>query len=309
MIKNDKSKINSCVYIAFHKECTLPTVDGYQPLLVGAKGKVIYTPRSYDADDTGINISDKNDAYCELTGLYWIWKNCSYDYVGLVHYRRFFAQIYGVRINTRNFTFGGPSKGYRIYSGNELNKLLYEHDVIVKTSERYDIGNGEIFRVHQHVGVSNWNRLKELIRTKYPEYYEAFCEYEREKYLYNCNMFYTKKTLLDKYCSFLFPILDEMDKIQIAESGERYHDREEGYFAEFLVGVWLKKNNLRVRVLPAVNTAQNIDIEDCVYNLAYLPIYYGKKAVPQGLKQSIKEHVKKDTNNEGIQNTTRSNKH
>ena len=44
----------------------------------------------YVGDDTGENISEKNPYYCELTGVYWAWKNLKADYIGLVHYRRQF---------------------------------------------------------------------------------------------------------------------------------------------------------------------------------------------------------------------------
>ena len=41
-------------------------------------------------DDTGDNISEKRNSYCELTTQYWAWKNIDADYYGFMHYRRYF---------------------------------------------------------------------------------------------------------------------------------------------------------------------------------------------------------------------------
>ena len=58
------------------------------PIQVGAR---LSDAKLYDTrDDYGDNISDKNGIFCELTALYWIWKNDTHSIKGLSHYRRRF---------------------------------------------------------------------------------------------------------------------------------------------------------------------------------------------------------------------------
>ena len=83
------------VIIATHKKYQMPSDAMYIPLHVGAEGKKDSDGNELDLgyikDNTGENISILNPSFCELTGLYWAWKNLDADYIGLVHYRRHFA--------------------------------------------------------------------------------------------------------------------------------------------------------------------------------------------------------------------------
>lgn len=75
------------IVVATHKKYKMPENEMYLPLHVGAYGKESI---GYQRDDEGENISNLNPYFCELTGLYWAWKNLKEDYIGLVHYRRLF---------------------------------------------------------------------------------------------------------------------------------------------------------------------------------------------------------------------------
>ena len=79
------------VYVISHSAEDIKNIKSneiYTPLFVGRNGQ---DNLGFVSDDTGENISSKNSSYCELTGLYWMWKNSPADIIGLVHYRRYFA--------------------------------------------------------------------------------------------------------------------------------------------------------------------------------------------------------------------------
>ena len=108
------------IIVATHKKYEMPQDAMYLPLHVGAEGKTDQNGNpldlGYQKDNTGENISNKNAAYCELTGLYWAWKNLDTDYTGLAHYRRHFGK------KTK-----APFEGVLTY--NELRPMLEKYKI------------------------------------------------------------------------------------------------------------------------------------------------------------------------------------
>ena len=84
-ISEGASKIK--IFIAAHKEFTPPQDEMYVPLWLGNSENNRW---GYQEDKDIPNISKLNSLINECTGIFWIWKHVEADYVGLVHYRRFF---------------------------------------------------------------------------------------------------------------------------------------------------------------------------------------------------------------------------
>ena len=114
------------ILVAAHKRYWMPADDVYMPLHVGAEGK---EPLGYTPDNTGDNISAKNPNYCELTGLYWAWKNLDCQYIGLCHYRRYF----GCNVHTKDI----EKKKGAIFHREDYEKLLQKYDVILPVKRNY----------------------------------------------------------------------------------------------------------------------------------------------------------------------------
>ena len=82
--------MNVKILVCCHKQDVMASQEPYMPIHVG-KALHPELDLGIQGDNTGDNISEKNPLYCELTALYWVWKNVDADYKGLFHYRRAFC--------------------------------------------------------------------------------------------------------------------------------------------------------------------------------------------------------------------------
>jgi len=122
--------MNIKVIIATHKKYKMPKDALYLPVHVGREGK---EELGYVGDNTGDNISLKNPSYCELTGLYWAWKNLDVDYLGLAHYRRHFTlKKYSQR---KKWGLTGS-----VLTKKEAEVLLKKYKILVPKKRKYYIG-------------------------------------------------------------------------------------------------------------------------------------------------------------------------
>lgn len=224
--------MNVKIIIATHKIYWMPNDDLYLPLHVGREGK---QDLGYIGDNTGDNISGKNANYCELTGLYWAWKNLDCYYIGLCHYRRYFTK------NTWHFS--AASKKKAIFRQEDYEKLLKAYDVILPKKRNYYIETVRSQYEHAH-NKRDLDEVEKIIAEKYPEYSEAFAKVMQLRNLHILNMFVMKKELFDEYCRWLFDILFELEKRIDISTYSQYEARVFGFLSERLFNVWLEKQNL-----------------------------------------------------------------
>lgn len=255
----------------------MPNLLHYEPLLVGAVNREQKLRLLYQCDDEGENISGKNDSYCELTGLYWIWKNVTSQYIGLVHYRRYFADIHSFGKYKYMYLVWKRESAYKLLDGDELVQRLGKHELIVKKSRYYKDGTRKALL--QVLSEDNLCTLEKVIREEWPDYIPALEYWFNSTFFIQCNMFFGKKEVIDRYCEWVFPILRELDDLQEKKVGICYKNREIGYFAEVLFSIWLKKNKIDYIFIDVVNVEGNEKTE-CVIDIKEL-----KNKVVRHLKQ------------------------
>lgn len=225
------------VIIAAHKPYQMPADDMYLPVQVGAMGK---ESLGYQRDDDGSHISDKNTAFCELTGLYWAWKNLHSDYVGLAHYRRHFK---------------GKTKSKDVFekvlSREEASCLLDTADVLVTKKRRYYIES--IYTHYAHtLYIETLDTARDILSRKYPQYIPAFNRCMKRTYMHAFNMFIMKQDKLDEYCTWLFDILFELEEELKSNQYSPFHARYPGRVSELLLDVWLEHHGYAYKEVPFV---------------------------------------------------------
>lgn len=202
------------ILVATHKPCMLPTESVYVPIHCGRAVSKLNTvsfkwmKEHTIGDDTGDNISKLNPYFCELTAMYWAWKNYeklgSPQKIGLCHYRRYFMDF------STEDTVTAPV--------HYLQKTI---------AEQFNSNHNPI----------EVQRAIDLLKD--PDYKNSVVEYLNQKKGYFFNMFILQKEYFFEYCSILFPLIFELFDNSNWIKLNNYQKRMPGFIAERLTGAYL----------------------------------------------------------------------
>ena len=228
--------MKTTIIVAAHKPYWMPEDPVYLPVHVGAAGK---ESLGFQRDDEGENISAKNPNYCELTGLYWAWKNLDADCVGLAHYRRYFSKGFG------------KDKKARILTRADYEKELGGADVLLPKPRHYWIESNYSHYAHAH-HAADLDTTRKILEERYPQYLPAWKKNMKKTSGHRFNMFVMKKELLDRYCAWLFDILFELEQRLDISAYNKNDSRVFGFVSERLLDVWIDANGIKYKNVPYV---------------------------------------------------------
>lgn len=238
-------KIN--IIVATHKKYKMPEDEIYLPIQVGSEGK---EELGYQKDNQGDNISLKNSYYCELTSLYWAWKNLDADYIGLSHYRRHFTCSNKIPKNE-------DDKFEVLLNKQQVEKLLEKTDIILPKKRKYYIENLYDHYKHTMHG-ETLDETRKIIEEQCSEYLVEFDNLQKRTSAHMFNMFIMKREYLDKYCEWMFNILFELEKRIDPKQYDSFHARYLGRISELLLDIWINTNKLNYEEIKVIDI-QNVN--------------------------------------------------
>lgn len=238
---NDKKNIE--ILVVNHKPAFVPENSLLKSIQVGTSlaSKELEGVRYHD--NTGENISDKNRSYCELTAIYWAWKNLDLDYYGLFHYRRYLSFSPDRADNPH------PGKAYATVE-QAMPEIALDETLMRETIEKYDLiiprkddtktttSDKSIYEQYEHEhNIADLDYCVDYINEKYPNI-APFSEVLHTSKAYFCNMFVMKKELFNDYCEFMFDVLESFEKDNDIASYNPQQYRVTGYLAERLTSIY-----------------------------------------------------------------------
>lgn len=241
------------IFVSHRIDQDSETIDN--PLYIPVRCGAVYDERENVqmlGDDTGENISEKRNSFCELTVQYWAWKNIKADYYGLCHYRRYLS-------------FSDEhqeTKAQEHDNGCISEKFISDHDVIEKHGltkekminqiQKYDLIIMEPIKLGSR---TNYSAMKynpdyhniddvdffiDIVKRKHPKMIKAVEYYmrkRRESWLYNC--WIMSNDLFQMYSDWLFDILNEVENHIDCKHYSQQMFRTPGTIGERLFGIFV----------------------------------------------------------------------
>lgn len=269
------------ILVCHHKKSPYIKNECFVPIHVGKEISNVDLPYCI-SDNEGDNISAKNKSWCELTALYWAWKNLDADYYGLMHYRRY-------------LNFNQNDGGYSIFNdinNDAITEYGWEPELVKEKCKKFDIITAPEWNIHP-VGLNHMvmnaydfyakehyrkdmDVVIDIVKNDFPQFYFPLLDSLSNRTCFFGNIAIMKAEYFNEYCSFLFGVLSKAEeKIDISDY-DSYQYRIWGFIAERLINCYK---------LYAQSRYKNIKIGS-------LGIAFGAFDKPELRKQEIKNETR-----------------
>lgn len=258
--KGTSEKPDIKIFVSHRIDLNSETIDN--PLYIPVRCGATFDERSEEeiggmlGDDTGDNISEKRKSFCELTVLYWAWKNVEADYYGLCHYRRYLSfSEEQYKVNKYIYSWGCVHEDFlredtiQKYSLNEDEMIpqISQYDIVIPSPCKLDETDGpwNSNREYIEAHINSFNSedielLRNILTEKSPQFLKYYDDYFNYGYANWYNCFIVKRKIFKDFCAWVFPILFEFEKRIDSHNYSRNKSREPGFFGEHLWGVYLR---------------------------------------------------------------------
>lgn len=242
--------LNTKILVCCHKKDIMAVEKPYFPIQLGKA--LTNIDLCITSDDTGDNISYKNQSFCELTGIYWAWKNLKEtDVIGLCHYRRYF-DFHGLCEQLKPYTTF-PTTNFQNVDLSIPDYIINDAKngtIIIPRKENYPMS---VFS-HYNNGHSSFDMyvVKDIIKKDFDDYYSRalWMSLVLNNKMSICNMFIMNWKNFDAYCSWLFHILEKAEKRIDISNYTPYQKRLYGFLAERLFNVWIYAEKKKTKEYP-----------------------------------------------------------
>lgn len=252
------------VLVSYHDRHKLIKSDIFTPIQTG-RVNALEVFDDMLGDDSGENISFWNDYFCELSAIYWAWKNYDKignpDYIGHMHYRR--QMLFG----KKNYQpaphglieFEDIDAIYLkedLTSDENIAKIVSQYDVVIPKPVDVNI-SGEAKNNYEHYkkfhDITYYNKAVEIINKAYPKFKKYTHAYNLSHMAYFLDIFIMKKEIFFEYCEWIFGVLFKLYEENDFTDLDIYQKRSVGFISERLTGIFfekLKKQKLKIKELP-----------------------------------------------------------
>ena len=259
------------VFVMAHRPYDKPDDPAYRTLFVGSAGKEDIEKGCLRDDRGEDNISDLTPYFSELTGIYWLFKNYKgQENIGACDYRRYFCD-----------------RALRVLSGERLDQLLDEYDLITSKNIRTEISYRDSYaRAHN---VADLDAVGETIARLYPDYSRAFEEVMNGRDQYFGNLFCMPRPLFDEYCQWMFTILLETMPAIDMTGYNAYQQRVYGFLTENLPMVFIRARGLKNYESNIVCTGEKAETREVLLAVRELLLEKRTAKAKSMLQEILKE--------------------